>query len=114
MKKKTNEAPNAVNPQVKIVAYSAPKTGSVFSKKAIIAPGVVLSQGIPVYDCINERVLSKGEAIPESAIVVSGTRPINTNLSWARSQNISINCALIIKYRDAKTDTAIELEEYLR
>ena len=88
--------------------------GVQVSKKAIIAPGVVLSQGIPVYDCINERVLSKGEAIPESAIVVSGTRPINTNLSWARSQNISINCALIIKYRDAKTDTAIELEDYLR
>ena len=36
LKKKTNEAPNAVNPQVKIVAYSAPKTGSVSSKKAII------------------------------------------------------------------------------
>ena len=88
--------------------------GVQVSKRAIIAPGVVLSQGVPVYDCINERVLPKGEAIPENAIVVPGTRPINSKLSWASSHDISINCALINKYRDSKTDASIELEEYLR
>jgi len=35
LKKNTNEAPNAVNPQVKRVAYNAPNTGSVFSKNVI-------------------------------------------------------------------------------
>ncbi len=88
--------------------------GVQVSKRAIIAPGVVLSQGVPVYDCINESVLPKGVPIPENAIVVSGTRPINAKLSWASSHDISINCALIIKYRDSKTDASIELEEYLR
>ena len=33
LNKKTNEAPKAVNPQVKSVATKAPNTGSVFSKK---------------------------------------------------------------------------------
>ena len=36
LNKKTNAAPTAVNPQVNRVAYKAPFTGDIFSKKEII------------------------------------------------------------------------------
>ncbi len=83
-------------------------------KGAVIAPGVVLSKSIPVYDCVNERVLDQGEPIPENAIVVPGSRPVNDKLTWAKDMNLSLNCALIIKYRDEKSEASLELESYLR
>jgi len=88
--------------------------GIVVKKRAVIAPGVILSKGIPVFDAVNERVLEKGEPIPENAVVVPGNRPISKNLSWANGQNITLQCAVIIKYRDDKSDAALTLEESLR
>ncbi|WP_412515728.1 2,3,4,5-tetrahydropyridine-2,6-dicarboxylate N-succinyltransferase [Halobacteriovorax sp. RT-1-5] len=83
-------------------------------KRAVIAPGVILSKGVPVYDCVNERRLEPGEPIPEGAIVVPGTRPVNEKLSWARDMGLSMNCAMIVKYRDEKSDASLELEAFLR
>ena len=83
-------------------------------KGAVIAPGVILSKGVPVYDCVNERMLDKGEPIPENAIVVPGTRPVNTKLEWANEMGLSMNCAMIVKFRDEKSDASLELESFLR
>jgi 2,3,4,5-tetrahydropyridine-2-carboxylate N-succinyltransferase len=88
--------------------------GIQVNKNAVIAPGVILSAGTPVYDCINEKVFSAKEGIPENAVVIPGTRPVNKTLSWANEMNINLQCAVIIKYRDDKTDGALELESYLR
>ncbi|MBT3584831.1 MAG: 2,3,4,5-tetrahydropyridine-2,6-dicarboxylate N-succinyltransferase [Halobacteriovoraceae bacterium] len=81
---------------------------------AVIAPGVVLSKGVPVYDCVNKRALTRDEPIPKNAIVVPGSRPVNQKLEWAREQGLSMNCALIVKYRDEKSEASLELEEFLR
>ncbi|CBW26573.1 2,3,4,5-tetrahydropyridine-2,6-dicarboxylate N-succinyltransferase [Halobacteriovorax marinus SJ] len=83
-------------------------------KGAVIAPGVILSKGVPVYDCVNERMLEKGEPIPENAIVVPGTRPVNSKLAWAKDMGLNMNCALIVKFRDEKSDASLELEQFLR
>lgn len=83
-------------------------------KGAVIAPGVILSKGTPVYDAVNEKLLPAGSIIPENAVVVPGSRPISDKLKWASSMNINLNCAVIIKYRDEKTDSSLVLEEYLR
>lgn len=83
-------------------------------KGAVIAPGVVLSKSIPVYDCVNNRVLEQGEPIPENAIVVPGSRPVNDRLAWAKEMGLSLNCAMIIKYRDEKSDSSLKLEDFLR
>lgn len=83
-------------------------------KEAVIAPGVILSKGVPVYDCVNERILEKGEPIPERAIVVPGGRPVNSKLAWAKEQGLQMNCAMIVKYRDEKSDASLELEAFLR
>ncbi len=88
--------------------------GIIVKKGAVIAPGVILSKGIPVYDAVNERILDKGEPIPQNAVVVPGNRPISKNLAWGNSQNITLQCAVIIKYRDDKSDAALTLEESLR
>jgi 2,3,4,5-tetrahydropyridine-2-carboxylate N-succinyltransferase len=87
--------------------------GIQISQGAVIAPGVKLSKGIPVYDCIHQRILDPGEAIPAHAVVVPGTRPFSNN-KWAQDMNLQLQCALIIKYKDAKTSSALALEECLR
>lgn len=86
--------------------------GVLVKKRAVIAPGVILSKSVPVYDCINKVILGKGAAIPEGAVVVPGTRPVGN--IWAREHGLSVSCPLIIKYRDEGTDASLELEEALR
>lgn len=88
--------------------------GVQVSEGAVIAPGVVLSKGIPVYDCVKERLLEPGEPIPAYAVVVTGSRPVSNNLAWAQKMGLSMRCAMIIKYKDAKTSAALELESVLR
>lgn len=83
-------------------------------EKAVIAPGVILSRAIPVYDCIEEKILERGAPIPANAVVVSGTRKMNESMEWANEIGLSLNCAIIIKYRDEKSDASLELESILR
>jgi 2,3,4,5-tetrahydropyridine-2-carboxylate N-succinyltransferase len=78
----------------------------------VIAPSVSLSQGVAVYDCVNERMLDKGEKIPEGAIVVPGSRPLKTR--WSKEHNLQAYCPIIIKYRDDKSEKSLTLEEALR
>lgn len=86
--------------------------GVQVSEGAVIAPGTILSRGVPVYDCVNERVLEIGEPIPPYAVVVTGSRP--SSGAWAKAQGLTMRCAMIIKYKDAKTSAALELETLLR
>ncbi len=86
--------------------------GILVKKGAVIAPGVTLSKSVPVYDCVNEKLLGKGAPIPERAVVIPGTRPINS--SWAKDHGLSALCPVIIKYRDEGSDASLELESALR
>ncbi|MFT4929190.1 MAG: 2,3,4,5-tetrahydropyridine-2-carboxylate N-succinyltransferase [Phenylobacterium sp.] len=86
--------------------------GVVVGKRAVIAPGVSLSAGVSVYDCVNQKVLPKGSAIPADAVVVPGTRPMNSE--WGKTLGLSLSCPMIVKYRDEKSDASLELEDLLR
>ncbi|WP_340104817.1 2,3,4,5-tetrahydropyridine-2,6-dicarboxylate N-succinyltransferase [Rhodohalobacter sp. 8-1] len=86
--------------------------GILVKKGAVIAPGVTLSKSVPVYDCVQEKMLGKGAPIPERSVVVPGTRPISSD--WGKSQGLSVSCPIIIKYRDEGSDASLELEEALR
>lgn len=88
--------------------------GIVVKRRAVIAPGVILSKGIPVYDIVNNRVLEKGEPIPENAIVVPGNRPVKADNPWAKEMGLSLQCAVIVKYRDEKSEASLVLEDFLR
>lgn len=86
--------------------------GILVKEGAVIAPGVTLSKSIPIYDCVNEKVLDKGAAIPERAVVIPGTRPMSGK--WAQEQGLNMACPMIVKYRDAQSDASLELEDALR
>jgi 2,3,4,5-tetrahydropyridine-2-carboxylate N-succinyltransferase len=82
---------------------------------AVLAPGVVLTRAVALYDAVHERTIVASAsvlAIPERAVVVPGSRPAGG--AWARSLNLSLYAPVIVKYRDARTDAASALEEALR
>ncbi len=85
--------------------------GVLVRKKAIIAPGVTLSASTPIYDIVNETIL-KGE-IPQNAVVVPGNRP-KLDVPFAKEHGLTLGCAVIVKYRDDKTNVSIALEQLLR
>lgn len=88
--------------------------GIVVKSRAVIAPGVILSKGIPVYDIVNKRMLEKGEPIPSGAVVVPGNRPVRADNEYATNLGLTLQCAIIVKYRDDKSDTSLVLEDFLR
>jgi 2,3,4,5-tetrahydropyridine-2-carboxylate N-succinyltransferase len=79
---------------------------------AVLAPGVILSRSVQVHDAVNGVVLEPGSAIPSRAVVVPGARPARGE--WAASMGLSVHCPIIVKYRDAGSDAALELETALR
>ncbi len=91
--------------------------GTRVGRRAVIGAGVILTKSTPVYDLVNNTVLRATEDsplhIPENAVVIPGSRPI-TNNDWAAEQGLSVQCPIIIKYRDEKTDASTTLEELLR
>lgn len=88
--------------------------GIQVKRRAVIAPGVILSKGIPVYDLVNKRILNHGEPIPENAVVVPGNRPVKADNTWAKELGLTLQCAIIVKYRDEKSEASLILEDFLR
>jgi len=90
--------------------------GAVVRRSAVVGAGTVLTGSTPVYDLIQGKTYRKTAEIPleipERAVVVPGTRPIQRGRGY--ELGLSIYTPVIIKYRDEKTDSAIELEDLLR
>ena len=86
--------------------------GVIVEQNAIIAAGVIITGGTPVFDAVNNHFLTKDENgslhIPQRAVVVSGTRMMKSN------NDFSIYCPIIIKYRDKKSNISVTLENALR
>ena len=86
--------------------------GVIVKQSAIIAAGVIITAGTPVFDSINNHFLTKDENgslhIPQRAVVIPGTRRMKNN------DEFSIYCPIIIKYRDEKSDRSVTLEDTLR
>src|SRR5712671_3118025 len=90
--------------------------GTIVRSKAVLAAGVVLTRGTPVYDLVNECVY-RGTAdtpleIPSGAVVVPGSRSVKKGA--AAEQGLSLQTPVIVKYRDERTDLATALEGWLR
>ncbi len=107
-------APVIIEDECFIGAGAVIVEGIQVKRRAVIAPGVILSKGIPVYDVVNGRVLEKGEPIPENAIVVPGNRPVKAENTWGHDLGLTLQCAIIVKYRDEKSETSLVLEDFLR
>jgi 2,3,4,5-tetrahydropyridine-2,6-dicarboxylate N-succinyltransferase len=90
--------------------------GAVVRERAVLAAGTILTGSTPVYDLSNERTFQRAGdeplEIPAGAVVVPGSRAVNSKRG--REWGLSIYAAVIVKYRDEKTDRAVQLEDYLR
>jgi 2,3,4,5-tetrahydropyridine-2-carboxylate N-succinyltransferase len=90
--------------------------GTVVRERAVLAAGVILTRGTPVFDLVRETVY-RGDAqhaleIPSGAVVVPGARQVRGK--WATQEGLSLQTPVIVKYRDEQTDLATTLEAWLR
>jgi len=90
--------------------------GTVVKRRAVLGTGTILNRSTPVYDLVN-KTIHKAEdeqplVVPEGAVVIAGTRAITSGPG--KDWGISVYTPVIVKYRDAKTDTKIQLEDLLR
>lgn len=90
--------------------------GTIIRRRAVLGAGVVLTRSTKVFDLVNEReLIGTDEApleIPAGAVVVAGSRPVSS--SWGAARGLQLNAAIIVKYRDDKTDAKAALESVLR
>ena len=90
--------------------------GTVVKRRAVLGTGTILNRSTPVYDVVRNLVHRATEdeplVIPEEAVVVAGSRAITTGPG--KEWGISLYTPVIVKYRDEKTDTKIQLEDLLR
>ncbi|OGT99880.1 MAG: 2,3,4,5-tetrahydropyridine-2,6-dicarboxylate N-succinyltransferase [Gemmatimonadetes bacterium GWC2_71_10] len=111
-----NAAPVVVEDDAIVGGNCGVYEGTVVRSRAVLAAGVVLTRGTPVYDLVRERVYrAEGDRaleVPEGAVVVPGARDVNAD--WARGQGLSLQTPLIVKYRDERTDLSTTLESWLR
>ena len=111
-----NAAPVIIEDEVLVGGNCGVYEGTVVRQRAVLAAGVVLTRGTPVYDLVNETVY-RGSAehaleIPAGAVVVPGARRVKGE--WAGDQQLSLQTPVIVKYRDEQTDLATTLEAWLR
>lgn len=90
--------------------------GTVVKRRAVLGTGTILNRSTPVYDLVRGEIYSAdGDeplVIPEEAVVVAGSRAITKGRG--KDWGISLYTPVIVKYRDSKTDTKIQLEDLLR
>jgi 2,3,4,5-tetrahydropyridine-2,6-dicarboxylate N-succinyltransferase len=90
--------------------------GTIVRERAVLATGTILTGSTPVYDLIRNQVYQRIPdtplEIPAGAVVVPGARAIQNEPG--KSWGLSLYAAVIVKYRDEKTDAAVQLEDYLR
>jgi 2,3,4,5-tetrahydropyridine-2-carboxylate N-succinyltransferase len=90
--------------------------GTIVKRGAVIGAGVIITGATPVYDVVKRTVYRRhGSApliIPENAVVVPGSRPLEQE--WATQEKLSLATPVIVKYKDGKTSASVALEESLR
>jgi 2,3,4,5-tetrahydropyridine-2-carboxylate N-succinyltransferase len=108
--------PVIVEDEVMIGGNCGVYEGTIVRKRAVLGTGTLLNRSTPVYDLVRDAVYTATDEepliIPEQAIVVPGAREIKQPLGakW----RLSLYAAVIVKYRDEKTDARLQLERFLR
>ncbi len=111
-----NASPVVIEDDVIVGGNCGVYEGTVVRQRAVLAAGVVLTRGTPVFDLVHERVYRATAAapleIPAGAVVVPGARRVTGG--WGEQQGLSLQAPMIVKYRDEKTDLSTALEAWLR
>ena len=90
--------------------------GTLVREGAVLAPGTILTSATPVYDLVRGEIYRSTEEkpleIPAGAVVVPGSRAVKDALG--QEWGLSLYASVIVKYRDEKTDRAVQLEKSVR
>lgn len=90
--------------------------GTIVEEGAVIASGVIITSSTSIFDATTGEFVPRNEngrvVVPRGAVVVSGSRPISKGPG--AEKGISLYCPVIVKYRDDKTSSSVNLEELLR
>ena len=90
--------------------------GTIVRERAVLASGTILTGSTPVYDLAREKIYQRTAdaplEIPAGAVVVPGSRNVRSEVGQA--WGLSLYAPVIVKYRDEKTERAVQLEDYLR
>jgi 2,3,4,5-tetrahydropyridine-2-carboxylate N-succinyltransferase len=110
------ELPVIVEDEVLIGGNCGIYEGTVVREQAVIAAGTILTGGTPVYDVVRAKEYRRGPGqpleIPAGAVVVPGARAIREGKG--KEWGLSLQTPVIVKYRDAKTEGSVSLEDLLR
>lgn len=90
--------------------------GTIVRERAVLAAGTILTGSTPVYDLPREKIYQRTPdaplEIPAGAVVVPGSRAVRGDVG--KAWGLSLYAPVIVKYRDERTDRAVQLEDYLR
>jgi 2,3,4,5-tetrahydropyridine-2-carboxylate N-succinyltransferase len=90
--------------------------GTIVHERAVLAAGTILTGSTPVYDLVREKIYQRTPdaplEIPAGAVVVPGSRNVRGEVG--KAWGLSLYAPVIVKYRDEKTERAVQLEDYLR
>jgi 2,3,4,5-tetrahydropyridine-2,6-dicarboxylate N-succinyltransferase len=111
-----NASPVIIEDDVLVGGNCGVYEGTQVRKGAVLGAGTVLTRATPVYDIVREQVYRSTSdnplVIPENAVVVPGSRAIRKGK--AAEWGLALYTPVIVKYRDEKTESSIELEDLLR
>ena len=111
-----NAAPVVIEDDVLVGGNCGIYEGTCVRSRAVLGAGTILTRSTPLYDTVRGEVYRASKEgpleVPENAVVVPGSRAVSRGK--AAEWNLSLYTPVIVKYRDAKTDQKIRLEEYLR
>jgi 2,3,4,5-tetrahydropyridine-2,6-dicarboxylate N-succinyltransferase len=90
--------------------------GTVVKTRAVLGTGTILNRSTPLYDLVRNTIHRATDdtplVVPEGAVVIAGSRAITNGPG--KDWGISVYTPIVVKYRDARTDTRIQLEDLLR
>src|SRR5215469_1868842 len=108
--------PVVIEDEVLVGGNAGVYEGTVVKRRAVLGTGTILNRSTPVYDIVTGKILGAGDdeplVIPENAVVVAGSRAVSHGRG--KDWNLSLYTPVIVKYRDAKTDAKVQLEDLLR
>ncbi|HVG26674.1 MAG TPA: 2,3,4,5-tetrahydropyridine-2,6-dicarboxylate N-succinyltransferase [Acidobacteriaceae bacterium] len=111
-----NASPVVVEDDCLVGGNTGVYEGTILRSRVVLAAGVILTRGTPVYDVVNNAILKassdKPLVIPSGAVVVAGSRAIQTGPG--KDLGLSVYTPIIVKYRDEKTELSTALEDLLR
>jgi 2,3,4,5-tetrahydropyridine-2-carboxylate N-succinyltransferase len=115
-----NANPVIIEDDVLVGGNSGVYEGTIVRQGAVLAAGVILTRGTPVFDLVNGEILRATDElpliIPRNAVVVPGSRAVSKGKGHEQSRDwgLSLYAPVIVKYRDDKTGLSTTLEDLLR